>query len=87
MKPRLQPMQTPAPAGAVTPTCSGPVNALLRMLARWRLRIALADAELAFDRVQADIELLPRVQHDLQRDIDAMRVELSSLQPVVGARP
>lgn len=74
-------------AAVITPTRRGPAGAVLRTLERWRLRLALADAELALDRVQADLELLPRVQRDLQRDIDALRVKLATLQPVSGAQP
>ena len=85
MKPGLQIVQTPAPAGVVTPTCSGPVNLVLRCLARWRVRLTLADAELALDRVQDDMRLLPTVEAELRRDIDALRVELATLQPLQRA--
>lgn len=68
-------------AAVINTTRTGPAGAVLRLLESWRLRLALADAELALDRVQSDIELLPRVEQDLRRNIDSMRVRLATLQP------
>lgn len=74
-------------AAVINTTRTGPASAVLRLLERWRLRLALADAELALDRVQSDIELLPRVEHDLRRNIDSMRVQLATLQPARKVQP
>lgn len=72
-------------AAVIAPTRRGPAGAVLRTLERWRLRLALADAELALDRVQSDIDMLPRVEDELRRSIDTMRVQLATLQPAPKA--
>ncbi len=72
-------------AAVINPTRSGPAGAVLRMLERWRLRLALADAEMALDRVQTDIQTLPLVEDELRRNIDTMRVQLATLQPAAKA--
>lgn len=76
-------------AALITPTRSGWWRRLMLRLEAWRLRVSLADHEATLERVEIDLQALPIVRNNLQRNVDWCRTQLADCHAQLqqGPRP
>lgn len=68
----------------ITPLRTGWWPRLALRLRAWRLRVSLADHEATLQRVESDMEALPTVRSNLQRNVDFCRIQLADCEAALA---
>ena len=68
----------------ITPLRTGWLQRLRLRFSAWQLRLSLADHEATLQRVDSDLQALPIVRNNLQRNVDHCRTALADCEAALA---